>query len=71
VLDGLNETIELPLIRGELRVARRNQSTEECDWPDALMKHDAEAMARCVTLDYEFFVEGWELKNGHRCQGLL
>jgi hypothetical protein len=58
VLDGLNKTNELQLIRGKRCVVRRDRSAEECDWPNTLMKHDVEAMARCVALDYEFFVEG-------------
>ena len=57
----LNEIDELALICGHLDVPGRERSTEEGEWPRALVKYHTEARPGCIAIHHELFAEVGEM----------
>ena len=67
----LNKADELALICSHLEVPGRERSTEEGEWPRALVKYRIEARPRCIAVHHELFAEVRKMQDRSAGQGGL
>ena len=67
----LDKADELALICGHLEVPNCERSTEEGEWPRALVKYRTEARPGCITVHHELFAEVGEMQDKSAGQGGL